>query len=149
MKAHPELGKRLHLAGYSADAELAEALTQVSAMVIPAFDDGFGLPLVEAAALGCPVVARDVPIYRETSGGDAFFFPDAGPREMAEKLKEWLALPRKKQLKFVPRTSLATWRQSAQIMQAILLSSAMAFTVDVGVNASLRLLAPPAGQKPS
>ncbi len=149
MKTHPELGKRLFLAGYSADAELAEALTQVSAMVIPAFDDGFGLPLVEAAALGCPVVARDVPIYRETSGGDAFFFPDAGPAEMAEKLREFLALPRKKQLKFVPRASLATWRQSAQIMQAILLSSAMAFTVDVGVNASLRLLVPPVAKKPA
>ncbi len=74
LQSHPEIGKKFVLPGFVSDAELAHALQNCGALIAASRMEGFGLPLVEAAALGCPVIARDNEIFRETSGGRAFFF---------------------------------------------------------------------------
>ncbi|MDE3081533.1 MAG: glycosyltransferase, partial [Paracoccaceae bacterium] len=41
----------------------------------PSLAEGYGLPPLEAAALGVPVVCNDLPIYRETLGDSAVYAP--------------------------------------------------------------------------
>lgn len=50
------------------DAELATWLHHARALLFPSFVEGFGLPLVEALAHGLPVIASDLPIFREVAG---------------------------------------------------------------------------------
>lgn len=50
------------------DAELANWLGHSQALLFPSFVEGFGMPLVEALALGVPVLASDLPVFRETAG---------------------------------------------------------------------------------
>lgn len=138
----PAFGKKLFLPGYVTDAELAETLRRCGALVCPSVEEGFGLPLVEAAALGCPVIARDIEIFRETSGGDAFFFENGDAGKIAEALRKWFALSRKQQLKFVPKKSLVTWRQSAEMLKAIMFQGAASFAVEVGLKATVNLAVP-------
>jgi glycosyltransferase involved in cell wall biosynthesis len=138
----PAFGKKLFLPGYVSDAELAETLRRCGALVCPSVEEGFGLPLVEAAALGCPVIARDIEIFRETSGGDAFFFENGDAGKIAEALRKWFALSRKQQLKFVPKKSLVTWRQSAEMLKAIMFQGAASFAVEVGLKATVNLAVP-------
>ena len=38
---------------------------------MPSFDEGYGLPVVEALTLGTPVIASDIPVFREISQGCA------------------------------------------------------------------------------
>ena len=38
---------------------------------MPSFDEGYGLPVVEALTLGTPVIASDIPVFREISQGFA------------------------------------------------------------------------------
>ncbi len=142
LSVHPLLNQKLFLPGYLSDANMFEAYRLCSALVYPSLDEGFGLPLVEAARLGCPVIARDIEIFRETSGGAAFFFEDGDAGKIAEGLRKWFALTRQQQLKFVPKKSLVTWRQSAEMLKAIMFNGASSFSVEVGLKATLNLAVP-------
>jgi len=50
------------------DTELAAWLRHACALLFPSFTEGYGLPLVEALALGVPVIASDLPVFREIAG---------------------------------------------------------------------------------
>jgi glycosyltransferase involved in cell wall biosynthesis len=51
--------------------ELAELISGARAVLAPSFEEGYGLPIVEALALGIPVVASDTQAAREVSQGRA------------------------------------------------------------------------------
>jgi glycosyltransferase involved in cell wall biosynthesis len=50
------------------DDELARWLGGARALLMPSFAEGFGLPIIEALRLGTPVIASDLPIFREIAG---------------------------------------------------------------------------------
>jgi len=49
------------------DDELASWLAHARALLFPSFVEGYGLPLVEALQFGTPVIASDLPVFRETA----------------------------------------------------------------------------------
>lgn len=51
------------------DVQLAELLADARALLFPSFAEGFGIPLVEALAAGVPVIASDLPVFREIGQG--------------------------------------------------------------------------------
>ena len=50
------------------DAELARNLAGARALLFPSLVEGYGLPLVEALRAGCPVIASNLPVFREIGG---------------------------------------------------------------------------------
>jgi glycosyltransferase involved in cell wall biosynthesis len=50
------------------DDELLELLAGATALLMPSLAEGFGLPVVEALQVGTPVIASDLPIFRELAG---------------------------------------------------------------------------------
>ncbi len=49
--------------------------------------EGFGLPLIEAAQHGLPVMARDIPVFREVAGDHAFYFDGTDPEHLADAIR--------------------------------------------------------------
>jgi glycosyltransferase involved in cell wall biosynthesis len=84
------LGDNVMLLGFVTDEELACLYSAATAVVIPSLAEGFGLPAVEAAACGAPVVLSDVPAHRETLGGAALFFPPRDAIALAGELQRLL-----------------------------------------------------------
>jgi glycosyltransferase involved in cell wall biosynthesis len=54
--------------GSCGDAELAGFIAGARALLMPSFTEGFGLPVAEALALGTPVIASDLDVFREFAG---------------------------------------------------------------------------------
>jgi glycosyltransferase involved in cell wall biosynthesis len=69
------------LAGRLSDAQLARLLSRATALVFPSFYEGFGLPVVEAQALACPVIASDRASIPEVAGDGALYFDPRRPQD--------------------------------------------------------------------
>ncbi len=50
------------------DTQLATWLHHAQALLFPSFAEGYGMPLVEALSVGLPVIANDLPAFREIAG---------------------------------------------------------------------------------
>ena len=61
------------------DAELARLIRGARALLMPSFAEGFGLPVIEALHLGTPVIASDLPVFREIVGDIPTYVPSYDP----------------------------------------------------------------------
>jgi glycosyltransferase involved in cell wall biosynthesis len=68
------------------DAALAALYAGALAVVAPSWLEGFGLPPVEAAALGTPSVVSDLPVFAETLGDGALRVPPGDAAALAAAL---------------------------------------------------------------
>jgi glycosyltransferase involved in cell wall biosynthesis len=69
---------RVHRIGYVDPADLPALYSAAACLLFPSRDEGFGLPVIEAMACGCPVVASDAGALREVVGeGGLVARPDA------------------------------------------------------------------------
>ena len=64
------------------DAEMAELLARASLVVVPSFDEGLSLPVIEAALAGAPVVASDIPSHRELIGTGSYLADPRSPQSL-------------------------------------------------------------------
>jgi glycosyltransferase involved in cell wall biosynthesis len=85
------LGDRVRLLGRVSDAELPELVAAADVLVLPSFYEGFGLPPIEAMAVGCPVLVSDIPALRETCGDAALYCDPHAPGDIARQLRAMLA----------------------------------------------------------
>jgi glycosyltransferase involved in cell wall biosynthesis len=68
-------------------------LHRAEALVMPSLAEGFGLPLLEAMASGCPVLCSDIPVFREVTGGHARLFDPHSADALAEQMRGALEDP--------------------------------------------------------
>lgn len=119
VRNHPQLGKRLFwLAGIS-DQYLEAVYPRCVALLAASEGEGFGLPIVEAARHGIPVLARDIAVFREVGSQGATYFQADTPDALARHINSWLELAPANRAKSAQIKQL-TWHQSArQIWQSL------------------------------
>lgn len=66
------------------DEEYQGALLSATAMVTACWDEGFGIPLIEAEVVGTPLIISDIPLYHEVGGEAAVFFDHTNPEAFAK-----------------------------------------------------------------
>jgi glycosyltransferase involved in cell wall biosynthesis len=92
LRGHAEQGVRLFWLGGVADDTLLALYAGASALLAASEGEGFGLPLIEAARHGIPIVARGLPVFREVAGDHAHYFEGLEAGDLARALADWLVL---------------------------------------------------------
>jgi glycosyltransferase involved in cell wall biosynthesis len=120
IQRHAERGKRLIWIEQASDEYLDQLYTRASCLIAASEGEGFGLPLIEAAKHSLPILATDLPVFREVAGEHALFFKGDAV-SLAAAVAAWLELFRQQ---LHPRSDAMphlTWRQSAaQFTEALL-----------------------------
>ena len=83
IRRHPELNGRLFMFNELNDRGLERAYAHARALVFPSYVEGFGLPLVEAMQRKLPVMASDIPVFREIGGDFVAYFDLDAPESLA------------------------------------------------------------------
>lgn len=70
------------------DEVIADFYRIADALLFPSHEEGFGIPIIEAAFSRMPVFCADIAVLRELGGGDVSYFdPDADPLEVARQVQ--------------------------------------------------------------
>ena len=126
LRAHPERGRRLIWLEDASDEFLEQVYSACACLIAASRGEGFGLPLVEAAQRGMPIIARDLPVFREVAGDHAFYFGSDNPPQLADAISQWMALFREGRHPTSAGLPWQTWQQSAERLKRVLLELAPA-----------------------
>lgn len=113
----PALAAHVKVVGHVDDATLVSLYRRARALVFPSTAEGFGLPVVEAMALGTPVVCSDAASLPEVAGGAALHFRCGDTEALAAALARLLdssSLARSLATRGRERARSLTWRRCAE-----------------------------------
>ncbi len=130
---HPELDKKLFWLKGITDEYLEKIYAASTCLIAASEGEGFGLPIIESAQHGIPVILRDIPVFREVAGDGAFYFGGQVPlalqgtpqfalqhpaltevQNVADSIKTWLALYQTGQHPLSSGIGYNTWQQSVE-----------------------------------
>lgn len=120
IRNHPERGLRLFWLEGISDEYLEKVYQSSSCLVAASINEGFGLPLIEAARHALPVIARDIPVFREVATDHAYYFSGDRPSDLASALKGWLELAGMGKHPDSRSIPWLTWTESSEKLKAAL-----------------------------
>ena len=90
LRKHPQANKRLFWLDGVSDEYLAHLYAACRGVLVASRAEGFGLPLIEAALHGKPVLARNLPVFREIEVTGLTYFNSDTPQGLASAITSWL-----------------------------------------------------------
>lgn len=120
LRSHPERDKRLFWLEGISDEYLEKVYAAGTCLIAASYGEGFGLPLIEGAQHKLPIIARDIPVFREVAGEYAYYFNATSPSELAKSVKTWLDQYRQGAHPKSDAMPWLTWKESARRLAQIL-----------------------------
>ncbi len=111
---HPEYQKRFFWLNGVSDQFLEEVYEASSCLIAASEGEGFGLPLIEAAQHNKPIIARDIPVFREVASKYAFYFDSLEPIGLTNAITKWLELYKNAQHPQSNEMPRISWAQSGE-----------------------------------
>ena len=104
------------------DEVLDKIYQESDCLIAASAGEGFGLPLIEAAHYNLPIIARNIPVFKEVTGDNAFFFEGNKGNDLCLALKKWIYLYKSKQH---PKSNIKflTWSESAQHLKEVIIGN--------------------------
>lgn len=118
---HPLYGKKLFWFNGVSDEYLSMIIKCSNCLVAASLGEGFGLPLIEAAQNLLPIIARDIPVFKEVAADHAFYFSGTQPEDLSQAINSWLKLYHQEKHPLSINMPHLTWQQSAAQLLSILL----------------------------
>lgn len=121
LEHHPERGQRLFWLQGLSDEALEAVYSSATALIAASEAEGFGLPLIEAARHRLPIIARNIPVFREVAGRHAFYFMGSSANSLARAILFWQVLRQARQHPVPEGLNWVNWMQSAEHLQKLLI----------------------------
>lgn len=121
---HAELNKQLFWFEGVSDDYLQKIYKASTCLIAASYGEGFGLPLIEAAQYGLPIIARDIPVFREVGNEHIYYFRANQAIELSNAIEMWLSKYKLDEHPNSSNISWLTWKESSeQLLKAINLSA--------------------------
>lgn len=114
IRSHPQHEKHLFWIENASDEYLEKIYSSADCLIVASECEGFGLPLIEAAHHELPIIARDIPVFKEIAGNSAHYFSGDAPGDLASSIVVWNDLYAKNQHPKSTGINWLTWGQSKQ-----------------------------------
>lgn len=117
VKSAAEKNMNIKILGFVPDEELVELYNMARLFVFPSMYEGFGLPLLEAAACGCPIVTTKGGSIPEVIGDACIYADPSDAQDMAKKIKQLYvddSLHNEYAKKGVAQAAKFSWKKTAQ-----------------------------------
>lgn len=112
VEKHSEYNKQLMwLAGIS-DEYLEQIYAYSTGVICASLQEGFGLPIIEAAQYKKPLLLRDIPVFREVASDHASYFASDNKQELARAIKDWIDLIKAGKAPDSSKINYCSWEES-------------------------------------
>jgi glycosyltransferase involved in cell wall biosynthesis len=112
--------ERIHMVGTVSDELLSGLYWNADSFVLPSLYEGFGMPILEAMACGCPVVTSSVSSMPEVAGGAAILVDPGDVESIAEGIDKARADREKLRELGIKRASQFDWEKAAKETMQVL-----------------------------
>lgn len=110
---HPEFNRRLFWFRGAHDDELLALYQQSDCLIAASLAEGFGLPLIEAAQNGLPLLCSDIPVFKEVCGKHASFFACNDANDLATHWQAWIEAKHSGKITRPTEIPWLSWQESA------------------------------------
>jgi glycosyltransferase involved in cell wall biosynthesis len=121
IKNNHELNQRLFWLENVSDEYLEKIYAASTCLIAASEGEGFGLPLIEAAQHKLPIIARDIPVFREVAGDNAYYFSGLEISGLAKAIRDWLDIEKAGKAPQSDAMPWMTWKQSTQNLLNVVL----------------------------
>lgn len=105
------------------DSDLATYLHHAQALLFPSFVEGYGMPLIEALAVGVPVIASDLAVFREFAMDIPDYADPLDPQRWLQLIREYSSASspyRAAQIERLKNFQLPTWERHFSTLETLL-----------------------------
>ena len=119
---------RICITGFIDDEDLPEIYRHAELFVFPSKYEGFGIPPLEAMAMGCPVISSDAASMPEILGDGAIYFQSENGKDLAGVIVESLSMSREERsdrvCKGFRQVEKYCWEEESEKVYAALIQAA-------------------------
>jgi glycosyltransferase involved in cell wall biosynthesis len=123
LRNHPLLGRRLFLIEGPSDSDIDFLYKNAAGLLFLSKGEGFGLPLVEAANHGIPIVCSDIPVLHEIAGQFATYVTLTDVASIATDLSTWWKNHNGGDLPNTSKMPRLSWEESAEALMDVVLDN--------------------------
>lgn len=104
------------------DFVLQECYRNSAALIMASEVEGFGLPIIEAARYKLPVLASDIPVFREIGLDGAYYF-ERTSEDLQKQIQYFISQDKNEVLRKNVRIPLLSWKESGKLINQQLLGT--------------------------
>ncbi len=121
--SHPYLNQKLFLIEGPTDTELRDLYANAVGLLSLSKGEGFGLPLIEAAQYGIPILCSDIAVFREVCGAHASYVNHNDGSLLADQIEDWWQRSSRNDLPDTRKIDRFTWKESADALLNVIMNS--------------------------